>query len=217
MARAVGLEAALEVIESRVGAVLGERGHGGAGRAAAGAGGAVVIGVCGGVASGKSTLARALVQRLGGVVLATDDYLPDYDHVPEAERDLPERAHLADLAGHIRVLRSGGEAETPVWSFETHRREGTRRVRGPAGAGGVVVVEGIFALAEPVAGDVDVGVFVEADAGVRRERFIARDAAGERGWGPVKAAAFFDAVAEPTFWARATGYRRRAGVVVEMG
>ena len=54
----------------------------------------VLVGVTGPVGSGKSTLA----DRLGGVTVSTDDYLPNYEGLPEHERDLPLRDHRDDIA-----------------------------------------------------------------------------------------------------------------------
>ena len=71
----------------------------------------VLVGVTGPVGSGKSTLAA----RLGGVTVSTDDYLPDYEGLPEHERDLPERADLGRLHQNLGELRAGGPARAPVW------------------------------------------------------------------------------------------------------
>lgn len=177
-----------------------------------------VIGITGPVGAGKSTLARKVVEGLAaGVVLSTDWYLPDYERIPEHERDDPKHADLDELVSNLRALREGRACEAPIWSFHTHRREGRRRIEPVAGAngwGGVVVVEGIFALHERVAHALDVGVFVEASADVRWARWEILETSGVRGWGPEKARAFFENVADPEFHARASGYRARAHVVV---
>ncbi len=173
-----------------------------------------VIGITGPVGAGKSTLARRVAsgsdQAASGVVLSTDWYLPDYERIPEPERDDPRHADLDELLANLSALRQGRACEAPVWSFHTHRREGRQRVE-PAG---VVILEGIFALHERVAAALDVAVFVEAPAGVRWARWEILETAGVRGWGPEKARKFFEGVAEPEFHARAEGYRARAHVVV---
>lgn len=176
-------------------------------------GGRRVVGITGPVASGKTTIAGEVLDLVGGgVVLSTDDYLPDYACVPAAERDLPERADLALLAKNIDELLERGRTLAPVWSFHEHRRMGTREVG--LARGGVLLVEGIHALAEPAAGRLGCRVFVDADREVRRSRFVARDASGERGWSAEESAAFFDGVAEPSFWRNAGAYLARADVVV---
>jgi uridine kinase len=178
-----------------------------AGRHAEAVGRGVLVGIGGPVASGKSTLARAL----SPCVVATDDYLPDYDRVPIHERDEPRHADYRRLAADLAALREGRSARVPVWSFKSHRREGEREVA-PAR---IVVCEGIHALFDEVAPLLDVAVFVDAPRAVRLERWRAREQAGDRGWSVEYATEFFHGVAEPTFERYAAAYRARAHVIVE--
>ncbi|KAA0215353.1 MAG: hypothetical protein EDM82_07605 [Cyanobacteria bacterium CYA] len=97
-----------------------------------------VVGIGGPAGAGKSTLADLL----GGLVVRTDDYLPNYDEVPEQERDEPRHADLGALVAHLVDLRAGVEVDAPVWCFKTHRRIGVRRLS----PGPMVVCEGIHAL-----------------------------------------------------------------------
>ena len=179
-------------------------------RPAAPAGHVAVVGITGPVGAGKSTLAA----RLSACILSTDDYLPDYETIPEHERDDPRHMDAALLLSNLADLRALRPARVPVWSFQTHRRVGHRHVAPPALAPAVIVVEGIHALHEPVARGMDVRVYVDAPAGVRWERWEELERSGQRGWGVEKARAFFNNVAEPTFTQRAEGYRAAADVVV---
>lgn len=175
-------------------------------------GGPVVIGVGGPVGAGKSALAA----RLGGCVLATDDYLPDYDVVEYERRDLPESADFARLARDLASLRAGRPTRVPVWSFQTHRREGEREVNPPpAGAHEqMIVVEGIHALHGTIRRVLDLAVFVAAGPGVRWERWAHLERTGARGWGEVVAREYFDRVAEPTFARYQQEYLASSHVVV---
>lgn len=175
-------------------------------RAALSPAGVRVVGITGPVGAGKSLLAASL----SGCVLSTDNYLPDYEGVAEAERDEPRHADFETLAANIRELRQGRGTLAPMWSFQTHRREGARLVAPHA----LVVVEGIHALHEGVVAHVDLGVFVEAPTAVRWERWAHLESSGQRGWGVEKARVFFENVAEPTYRRYERVYRDRAGIVV---
>ena len=166
----------------------------------------VVVGVTGPVGSGKSTLAR----NLSDCVVGTDHYLPDYSKIEYMDRDLPRWADLDGMASDLARLREGLAAEIPVWSFQTHRREGTQRVE----PRDVIVVEGIHALTPEVAGQMDLRVFVDAPTDTRWRRWEALEVSGERGWGVQAAREFFESVAEPTFARFASGYRDSAHYIV---
>lgn len=170
------------------------------------AGRPVMVGISGPVASGKSTLARLV----SPCIVATDDYLPDYDKVAYHERDDPRNADFPRLAADLASLRRGMRTAVPRWSFHSHSREGEREVD----AGPMVVCEGIHALHAMVARLYDVAVYVDAPRDIRLARMEARERSGVRGWGVEAAREFFHAVAEPTFERFAAEYRARAHVIV---
>lgn len=177
----------------------------------AGMGERPVIAITGPPGAGKSTLAALLADRLGGLVVSTDDYLPDYDTLPVAERDLPEHADLPLLARQLDRLRAGESVEMPVWSFHEHRRTGRRLVEAPAGP---IVCEGLFALHESITHAVDLAVYVDAGPDTRWARWEAIERRGERGMGVEAARRFFDEVADPTFARSARACRATADIVV---
>jgi len=166
----------------------------------------VVVGIGGPVGAGKSTLAS----RVGGLVLTTDDYLPDYQGLDPLHRDRPDAADLALLRDNLLALRAGRPTEAPVWCFHEHRRVGTRTLHPQP----VIVVEGLHALHREVFPAIDVGVFVQAGADVRWARWEALEQRGERGFGVERAREHFETVAEPTFARYAEEYLARAHVVV---
>ena len=141
----------------------------------------LTIGIAGGTASGKTTVARRLVERLGNhpvAVLDQDSYYRDLADLPLEERarfnfDHPDAFDTALLVRHLSDLRAGNPIEKPVYSFTQHTRTGeTLRVN----PGDVVILEGILVLAlEPVRELLDVKVFVDSDADVRVLRRVSRD------------------------------------------
>jgi uridine kinase len=141
----------------------------------------LTIGIAGGTASGKTTVARRLVERLGThpvAVLDQDSYYRDLADLPLEERarfnfDHPDAFDTALLVRHLLELRAGKAVDKPVYSFTQHTRTGeTLRVN----PGDVVILEGILVLAlEPVRELLDVKVFVDSDADVRVLRRVSRD------------------------------------------
>jgi uridine kinase len=141
----------------------------------------LTIGIAGGTASGKTTVARRLVERLAGhpiALLDQDAYYRDLSEVPLEERrsfnfDHPDAFDTELLVAHLQELRAGRPVEKPVYSFALHSRTGeTQRVN----PGDVLLLEGILVLAlEPVRALLDVKVFVDSDADVRALRRLSRD------------------------------------------
>lgn len=139
-----------------------------------------IIGIAGGTASGKSTLAEALARRTGALLVAQDRF---YRSLPEGVAalawnfDEPAAVDLDGLATALAALACGGTAELPAYAFQHHRRApGTERV-GPAT---LVVVEGLFVLRPPIRALLHRAVYVHAPDDLRLIRRIRRDIA-ERG------------------------------------
>jgi len=146
----------------------------------------VVIGVAGGTGSGKTTVANAILRRLGEgkmSVLFHDAYYRDFVDLPKdvldrKNFDHPDSLETELLIRHVKALKRGMVVEAPIYDFRLHRRAPeTRRVEPLP----VVLVEGILIFAEPELRKLfDVKIFVDTDADVRLIRRIRRDIA-ERG------------------------------------
>ena len=138
----------------------------------------MIIGLAGGTGSGKSSIVRRLVERIGGCVIDLESYTLDRSGVPPEERstvdDEPATIDTALLVAHLEDLRRGDPIRRPVYSTETHARTGVAMVA-PAR---LVLVEGLFTLWwEPLRSLLDVKVFVDAPADLRLIRRIRRDLA----------------------------------------
>lgn len=144
------------------------------------------IGVAGGTGSGKTTVANAIVRRIGGdriALLSHDWYYHDWVDLPKdvldhKNFDHPDSLETDLLVRHLRALKDGAAIEAPIYDFKTHRRaKETRRVEPRK----VVLVDGILIFAEPELRKLfDVRIFVDTDADMRLIRRIKRDIA-ERG------------------------------------
>lgn len=178
-----------------------------------------VIGLCGGTASGKSTLAQALQTALPGtcVVIEQDAYYRDLAHLPTPARaaanfDHPDALDLPLLSAHLAALRSGRAIARPVYDFCTHTRSPKVDWVAPVP---LVLVAGIQVLADArLRRHLDWGVFLEAPAPVRLARRIARDVA-ERGRCEAEVRTRFTVDAEPMFQTFGAGGRAHAALTLD--
>ena len=141
----------------------------------------LVLGIAGGSGSGKSTIARSILEALPagtGVLLQQDHYYRSQSHLPIEQRervnyDHPDALELDLLAEHVDSLRAGKSITRPTYDFTIHDRakEGLR-----IEPTRVVVVEGILVLAdERLRSRFEVKLFVDTDADIRLMRRIRRD------------------------------------------
>jgi uridine kinase len=141
----------------------------------------LVIGIAGGSGSGKTTVAQAILQRVGPdriSFLQHDAYYKDLSGLPLAQRievnfDHPNSLDSELLTQHIRDLRDGRPIEVPVYDFSHHSRTTkTYTVQ----ARGVVLVEGILIFAEPTLRELfNVKIYVDTDSDLRFIRRLQRD------------------------------------------
>lgn len=147
-----------------------------------------VVGIAGPVAVGKTTIVRALAERLaarGRTVrtMTTDAFL--LPNAVLAERGLsmrkgfPESYDLAAMGAALARVHAGAVVQVPVYSHDLYDVVlGAHDTVEPAD---VVLIEGIVALQDPALGHLDLALYVDADeASVRRwfgERFARLTAA----------------------------------------
>jgi uridine kinase len=145
-----------------------------------------VIGVCGGSGSGKTTVAKNILELAGRdrvAHLLHDHYYKDLGHLTYEERcqvnfDHPDSLDNELFKQHLRQLSEYQPVECPIYDFKTHRRTEQTFSIFPRQ---VVVVEGILIFADPeLRSLMDLRVFVDTDADLRVLRRINRDVA-ERG------------------------------------
>lgn len=146
----------------------------------------LIIGICGGTGSGKTTVANRILESVSAnevVFIQQDSYyrnltdLPlDYRHI--ANFDHPDALDNDLLVNHVRRLKAGEAVELPLYDFKTHTRMNeTRHVE----AKPIVIVEGILIYADArLLEQMDIKVFVDTPDDIRFIRRLRRDLA-ERG------------------------------------
>jgi uridine kinase len=141
----------------------------------------LVIGIAGGSGSGKSTVAQAILQRVGPDKIAYiqhDSYYKDLSGLPPAQRaevnfDHPNSLETELLIRHVASLRDGKAVEVPIYDFSTHSRTAkTFTVQSRS----VIIVEGILIFTELALREMfDVKIFVDTDSDIRLIRRLQRD------------------------------------------
>ncbi|CAF1654204.1 unnamed protein product, partial [Adineta ricciae] len=144
---------------------------------------AFVIGICGGSASGKTTVAQSIVEKLNVpwvTLLSMDSFYKvlteeqhklaedsnyDFDHPDAFDFDL--------LLETLKNLKSGKQVDIPLYNFTTHSREPyTKKLYGA----NVVLFEGILAFfSKEIRDRLDMRIFVDTDADIRLARRLERD------------------------------------------
>ena len=146
----------------------------------------MIIGICGGTGSGKTTVANRILQAVGAhevAFLQQDSYYRNLSDMPldfrrKVNFDHPDAIDNDLLVSHVAALRRGHSVDLPLYDFKNHlRRPETLRVEPKL----ITIVEGILIFAEPrLLAEMDVKVFVDTPDDIRFIRRLRRDIA-ERG------------------------------------
>lgn len=147
----------------------------------------LVIGIAGGSGSGKTTVVRAIKERLQGekvVTIPLDSYYKDSsDKTDEEKRNLnfdhPDAIDWPLICKQLRELKQGQTVEQPVYSYISCSRSKTETVTvEPAD---VIIIEGILVFTcKELRDQMNIKIFVDADDDDRLMRVMTRDIA-ERG------------------------------------
>ena len=145
-----------------------------------------ILGVAGGTGSGKTTVARSILESVGQeriTLIQQDSYYRDVNWRSEAELlhhnfDHPSALDNDLMVAHLAALKAGHPVEVPIYDFVRHRRTArTRRVEPQP----VILVEGILIFVEASLRELlDFKIYVDTDADIRLIRRLGRDMS-ERG------------------------------------
>ncbi|MCO5565397.1 hypothetical protein L7F22_019070 [Adiantum nelumboides] len=145
---------------------------------------AYIVGVAGGSASGKTSVARAILKQLRNVpwvaIVSQDSF---YKSLTKAQSKLafennydfdhPDAFDYEILYECIEDLKRAQAVEIPVYSFVEHQRTAEKKYMYGAS---VVILEGIFVLHDPaIRSLLDLKIFVQCDSDLMLARRIKRD------------------------------------------
>ena len=141
-----------------------------------------IIGIAGGTASGKTTIAKKLyatTSQVGSVaMLRMDDYYKCTDHLTLEQRrkinfDHPDSYDIELFIKHLEALKNSQDIDKPIYDFVvSNRTKETELVK----ASSVIIVEGILLFAIPeLLEKFDIKIFVETPDDIRFIRRLKRD------------------------------------------
>ena len=143
----------------------------------------MIIGICGGTGSGKTTVANRILESVSTSEVAfiqQDSYYRNLKDLPLDYRqavnfDHPDALDNDLLVHHIRKLKAGGAVELPIYDFKTHTRLNETLLIEPKP---IVIIEGILIFADArLLEQMDVKVFVDTPDDIRFIRRLRRDVA----------------------------------------
>lgn len=142
----------------------------------------LIIGIAGGTGSGKTTVARSVIDQLGSsqvTFISQDNYYRDHAHLDFKQREAINYDHpLAFdnelLLQHLKQLKeTESKVQSPTYDFSNHSRSDQTIELLP---NPIIILEGLHVLSdESVRGILDIKVFVDTDPDVRILRRVLRD------------------------------------------
>ena len=142
----------------------------------------IIIGIAGGSASGKTSIAKAVYEYFKGshktCIIKQDDYYKDQSHLSFEERvktnyDHPFAFDNDLLVEQLHELKKGNTVAKPTYDYTIHNRSDVVETITPRD---VYILEGLFVLYdENIRQLCDILVFVDTDADIRFIRRLRRD------------------------------------------
>lgn len=147
----------------------------------------LLIGIAGGSASGKTSVAQAIYQKFAKTnrvyILKQDDYYKDQSDMEMEQRvktnyDHPMAFDNELMLAQVNDLLARKTIEKPLYDYKEHTRSSEIEIVDPVD---VIIIEGLFALENADLRDLyDLKLYVDTDADIRFIRRLLRDV-NERG------------------------------------
>jgi uridine kinase len=140
-----------------------------------------IIGVAGGSGSGKTTVVRHILERIGEdklVLIQHDSYYRDLKHLPFEDRARQNFDHPASLETelmirHLNALSNGYSIDMPLYDFSRHIRLQETKTIYPRD---IILIDGILIFTETELRNLmKIKVFVDTDDDIRLLRRLRRD------------------------------------------
>lgn len=182
----------------------------------------MVIGIAGGSGSGKTTVAQAILDRVGAdriAYLQHDSYYKDLSGLPPNIRrdvnfDHPDALETGLLIEHLEALRGYRSIEVPIYDFSSDSRTDKTYT---VASRGVILVEGVLIFVEPELRRLfDLKLYVDADADVRFIRRLRRDIT-QRGRSAESVIKQYEATVRPMHLEFVEPSKRYADVIIPGG
>ena len=176
-----------------------------------------LIGIAGGSGSGKTYLAACVAEAVGNElvsVLSMDQYFrtsAEGANGADINFDHPGHLDLDLLRQHLLSLKAGETVQAPLYDFKLKKRLDDVKQIEPQP---IVIVEGLFVLAEPIVSLFDVTCFLEVDADQRLLGRILRDTR-ERGSTVAEIADRYQRFVRPSYQVFVSPTKQNADVVVD--
>ena len=142
----------------------------------------ILIGIAGGSASGKTSIAEILKNEFRDTnsiqIIKEDDYYKDQSNLTYEERtktnyDHPLAFDFDLMLNQLNELLSCKSIEKPIYDYTIHNRSDITEIVKPTD---VIILEGLFALYNPeIRAMEDIKIFVDTDADIRFIRRLKRD------------------------------------------
>ncbi len=141
----------------------------------------MIIGICGGTGSGKTTVARRILENVSDekvVFFQQDSYYRNLGDMPIELRhqinfDHPDALDNDLFINHVKALRAGEAIEMPVYDFSMHMRKLETVHVAPKP---ILIIEGILIFVDAALRELmDIKIFVDTDDDLRFIRRLQRD------------------------------------------
>jgi len=179
----------------------------------------IIIGICGGTCSGKSTISQKIKEFYndkGVIKINTDSYYKDHSKLSFSKRaeinfDHPNSIDFILLIKHLNELIKNKSIKEPIYSYKSHKRLKKTKLLKPKR---IIILEGLHIFCnDELINLIDFGLFLNLDSQTRLKRRIKRDIT-ERGRTEKEVINRFNEMCEPMYKKFIYPSRKKANTVI---